>query len=373
MRSKSIVLLALALGCGLVASIGISQVMDAKSKNADATEKQPVFVAMLDIQPNEELTAQNIKLEEWPKNIIPQGALTKLEEVEGKHSRMKLYAGEPILSSKLLGAADAVGAAKDIPEGYRVGQVKVDSVSGASNLILPGDRVDVLLFRQPPGSDQNATAAKIVLQDIKVFAVDTHTETEFSRNKTEQGEPISAKTISLLVTPQQSLILHAASEVGGVVRLVLRNPDDDVHVATQGATLADIFGPDQHSNRNKEQGDAGDGSQDKDDVSSWLEKQKGKVTTPTSAPVTFTPPRQMVVILGSTIKQVDLPSDGEPPRDQPTNDSNPQTFDGSRFDAQPGDAPSGAGALPPAAPPADVPPPSDAPAVEPNEPTSNGN
>ena len=28
MRSKSIVLLALALGCGLVASIGISQVMD---------------------------------------------------------------------------------------------------------------------------------------------------------------------------------------------------------------------------------------------------------------------------------------------------------------------------------------------------------
>ena len=29
MRSKSIVLLALALGCGLVASIGISQYMDA--------------------------------------------------------------------------------------------------------------------------------------------------------------------------------------------------------------------------------------------------------------------------------------------------------------------------------------------------------
>ena len=62
------------MGCGLVASIGISQVMDARNKaGGDPGDKQGVFVAMLDIQANEELTAQNIKLEEWPKNIVPQG------------------------------------------------------------------------------------------------------------------------------------------------------------------------------------------------------------------------------------------------------------------------------------------------------------
>jgi len=36
----------------------------------------------------------DIKLEEWPKNIVPAGALTRLEEVEGKRCRMKVYAGE---------------------------------------------------------------------------------------------------------------------------------------------------------------------------------------------------------------------------------------------------------------------------------------
>ena len=117
---------------------------------------------------------------------MPAGALTKLEEVEGKRCRMKLYAGEPILSSKLLGTNESIGAAKDIPAGYRVAHVKVDAATGSSNLILPGDRVDVLVFRTVGQNDMQATAAKIVLQDIKVFAVDTHTETEYTRNKSDQ-------------------------------------------------------------------------------------------------------------------------------------------------------------------------------------------
>ena len=102
---------------------------------------------MTDINPNEELTAQNIKTEEWPKAIVPAGALTKIEEVEGQRCRMKVYAGEPILSSKLLGADESIGAAKDIPPGYRVAHVKVDGATGSNNLILPGDRVDVVVFR----------------------------------------------------------------------------------------------------------------------------------------------------------------------------------------------------------------------------------
>ena len=120
MRPKSMVLMGLALACGLVAAIGISQFLDARNKRVEETDKQPIFVALTDIGTNEELTPQNIKLEEWPRNIIPQGALTKLEEVEGKRCRTKLYAGDPILLAKLLGTGDSTGEAKDIPPGYRI-------------------------------------------------------------------------------------------------------------------------------------------------------------------------------------------------------------------------------------------------------------
>lgn len=313
MRSKSIILLVLALGCGLVASIGISQYMEARHKATDQGERQPVFVAMTDINANEEMTAQNIKLEEWPKNIIPAGALTKLEEVEHKRCRMKLYAGEPILSSKLLGASDAIGAAKDIPTGYRVVHVKVDASTGSSNLILPGDRVDVIVFRQP-NNNLNATAAKIVLQDIKVFAVDTQTENQFAATKNEQTEPISAKTIAVLVTPEQAVILHAATEMGGSVRLVLRNPDDNKHVVSQGATIGDIFGPDHLSNRDAEKNrpEQPEEKQEKTSLTDWLNKQKG--SAPAAPPA---PSKRMIVLLGSQMTEVEIPGDGELPTNQP--------------------------------------------------------
>src|SRR5437762_2394878 len=104
MRSKSIVLLGLALGCGAVASVGISQVMERNRQEQSAQgEFDRIFVAQSDININEPLTPQNVKLEEWPKALVPGGALTKLEEVSGKRVRYHLTKGEPILSSKLAG------------------------------------------------------------------------------------------------------------------------------------------------------------------------------------------------------------------------------------------------------------------------------
>lgn len=307
MRTRTIMLLAMALACGLVASIGISQIMNTRGQSREGGERQPVFVAMTDIRPNEELTAQNIKLEEWPKKIIPQGALTKLEEVEGQRTRIKLYAGEPILASKLIGEDDLTGAAKDIPPGYRLAHVKVDPITGASNLILPGDRVDVLVFRHPK-ANLNVTVAKIVLQDIKVFAVDTHTETEYTATKDEQTEPMTAKTISLLVTPRQAVILHAASEMGGSVRLALRNPDDDEHVVARGTTIEDIFGQD--VNRTDRDAERSTG-----EITDWPTNQTdiGASSRLPATPPMPTAGKKMLVMLGAELVQIEIPGHGELP------------------------------------------------------------
>ncbi len=315
MRTRSILLLAMALGCGLVASIGISQFMDARSKNTQDEEKLPVFVAMADIRPNEELTAQNVKLEEWPKKIIPQGALTRLEEVEGKRTRLKLFAGEPILASKLLSADDLTGAARDIPSGYRVAYVRVDPVSGSSNLILPGDRVDVLVFRNPNGNDDQATAAKIVLQDLKVFAVDTQTESKFTANRDETTEPITAKTIALLVTPQQAVVLHAAQEVAGTLRLVLRNPEDDAQVVDHETSLSDIFG-EEHKKGDRVAEKHVTPQKETSDLTHWLGEQDAAAAKTAAGPPVPPAPGQsatMLVMMGSELIKVEIPGFGQLP------------------------------------------------------------
>jgi pilus assembly protein CpaB len=235
MKAKSMVLILIALGCGLVASIGISQVMDRGSQQGGVveTETQRILVALTNIDIGEKLNAQNVKLEEWPKDRIPEGALTDLEEIKENFPRTRMYAGEPIMKAKLMDKMG--GAVPIIPEGYRVVPVKVapETVTG---LILPGDRVDVLVFLRRGGEVQRTTT-RTVLRDVRVFDVDGQTERIVDR----EGQQVSLKTVSVLVKPSQVETLMLAGELGKI-RLSLRRPNDTVEEITDGATIANIFG-----------------------------------------------------------------------------------------------------------------------------------
>jgi pilus assembly protein CpaB len=251
MRAKSVALLMLALGCGLVASIGITQVL--ANRNVEPSNRTgdtvPIYVALKDISLGDALSAELVKQEPWPKDKI-QGAITKIEDIEGRRTRQKLFAGEPIMENKLLGkGASAQGASSVIPKGYRVVAVKVDSVSG-SGLILPGDRVDVLVYLV--GNSQKdilETSTRTVLQDIKVFAVNDVIDME--DEKDPKGRSVSAKTISLLVTPAQAAKVTLASEMGKI-RLVMRSPEDNTHYDDASAKPEELFGRSAFANRTKE-------------------------------------------------------------------------------------------------------------------------
>ena len=236
MRPKSFILLVLALGCGIVASIGITQVM--AKRGADVTiELEPVVVAIADIPMGDPIPIQLVKLEDWPKDKVPKGALQSLEALEGRRPKTRIFAGSPILDNQLLGKGVVDHGASDvIPKGMRVVAVKVDAVSGNANLIRPGDRVDVLVHVRS-GGDLHNTITKTVLQDIKVFAVDNIWATA-----TGTGErSIVAKTISLLVTPAQAEKVTLASEMGNI-RLVMRSPDDKEEAKVSGAVAMDVVG-----------------------------------------------------------------------------------------------------------------------------------
>jgi pilus assembly protein CpaB len=242
MRPKSLALLMLALGCGLVASIGITELIARRNANSGATgDTQSIFVAMSDIGLGDLLTAQVLKLEQWPKDKVPPGAVSRIEDVEGRRARTKLYAGEAILETRLLGkGASEQGATALIPKGYRVVPVKVDLVSGGSSLILPGDRVDVMVHLvRDPGREIQETVTRTILQDVKVFAVDNIVDLE--KDKEGNNKSLTAKTISLLVTPEQAAKVMLATQMG-IINLVMRSPEDDLQGPNVQARPGELFG-----------------------------------------------------------------------------------------------------------------------------------
>jgi len=250
MRPKSLLLLALALGCGLVASIGISQVMDRNANRGKATlETVPIYVAMHNINIGDPIDASMVSLQEWPKDKIPPGAISQLEELEGRRPRAAIIQGEPLLELKLLAPGEVSDPIRSIPKGYRLKTIRVDAEKSAAGLLGPGDRVDIQLFvRRDARNGIESAKSKVILQNIRVFAVD-----QTVQRSPEGGEERTiAKTVSLLLTPEQANKLTLAEHLGEV-SLSPRHPDDEETADSSEYSADDLLADGEKGSRDKEQ------------------------------------------------------------------------------------------------------------------------
>jgi len=254
MRAKSAALLMVAIGCGLVASVGVTRALSNRAEVATpvAAEDQKVFVVIKDIPLGEIVAPEMLRMERWPKDKVPEGAIASIEQFEGRRTKTKLYAGEVLLERKLF-QKGAGGAADDlIPKGYRAVAVKVDAVSGFHDMLSPGSRVDVMVYlRHSPQDGIHETTTRCILQDIKVFAVND-TLLPDSKDQASKTSGYRERTVSLLVTPEQAAALTLASEMGRI-RLVLRSPDDDQQAPISEVTSTALFGRPNAAQRKQEE------------------------------------------------------------------------------------------------------------------------
>ena len=248
MRPKSLILLALALVCGLVASIGISQVLDSSGRPT-AVETSPIYVALQNINVGDPLTETMVALEEWPKDKVPVGAVTTWEALESRRPRTNIYQGEPILDGKLLAKGQTNDPIQGVPKNMRLKTVAVDARKSAAGLLSPGDRVDLQIY-----VNRNETygitvpVTRIFLQNIRVYAIDAM----FEKNADGEDARSVAKTVSLIVTPAQANKITLAENMGEV-SLIPRHPDDDSVVDDSEATGDDLLDPSSANSRKKEQ------------------------------------------------------------------------------------------------------------------------
>jgi pilus assembly protein CpaB len=167
---------------------------------------------------------------------IPEEAIKTLPDAVGRGVIANIYKGEPILNGRLASKGAGAGLAATIPMGMRAVAIRVNEVVGLAGFVLPGMRVDVLMAGNVPVAESRAgTLCRTILQNIEVLSAGQKME------KTADGKPESAQVVNLLVTPDQAEILNLASSETKV-QLVLRNPLDTKTEATQGTSIARLFG-----------------------------------------------------------------------------------------------------------------------------------
>ena len=234
MSPKTIILLGLALGCGLIAAVGINQIVARPTTDLAMVQ---VVVAKREIKKGDPIRPDDIRLQDWPAENVPQGAIDTVEKLQDKFTQVNILPGEPLMEAKLFGKADKRGITPEIPAGFKAVSVKVDNVSGGAGLILPGDNVDVLIYVQADMTKGvPVTTTKSLLKNIKVLAVDDVLD------RPNPNEPsIPAKTVTLLVTNRQAALVTHGTEIGQI-RLVMRSADGQDDAGSEFAvTTNDIL------------------------------------------------------------------------------------------------------------------------------------
>jgi pilus assembly protein CpaB len=225
MKLKTMVLLAMALGCGLVAMVGVQQVL--AERKSSGGNKVSVLVARMEIDAGAELKEENVAFEEREDQTIPQGAVTDPEQYKRRATTVRLFPGELILQAKM-GEPGVIGVAAQIPKGMRVVAVPVNATSSISGMVTAGNKVDIVLTyaRQKNGVQFKKT--KTILTNIEIFSVDKVRHQDSADASKASAKP---ENVSLLVTPQQAQTLSYATQ-NGQLQLTLRSTTDDVAVET---------------------------------------------------------------------------------------------------------------------------------------------
>ncbi len=223
MKPKTLVLLAVAVGCGLVAMLGIQQAM--QGGQSGGTPKVRVLVALRDIPPGIELTEEMIGFKELPVDAVPEDAVTSIEQYE-ERSLTFAAATDDIIRQSKLGERGEFTHSRQIPPGMRVISINVNETHTLSGMLSPGDRIDVLVtFKARDVRGRMSTKTKTLLEYIEVFAMANRTVNDAGTKQQEQ----KTKVVSLLVSPEQVSYIKLAESKGDLA-LSWRNPDDNESV-----------------------------------------------------------------------------------------------------------------------------------------------
>ena len=232
---RMILVLLLALACGIIASAGAYKYLKGKEELLKVKLTPPtqnVVVACRKIPLGTAIKQEDIKVEGWLKDNTPKGSFLTKGELIGRVTKREIIKGEAMLPDFLLPEG---GILWSIPIGMRAMSVEVDKVISVHGFIQPGSYVDVIATIKAP-EHENELIAKIILQNVKVLAIGNTSEME---ELSEKRDEITAVTFALAPQDVEKLTLAINR---GKIHLVLRNYKDRDHATTYGTTSDTLLG-----------------------------------------------------------------------------------------------------------------------------------
>ena len=265
MRLLVICLVVLAVFGAGGAVILVKKFIDAgnKSQSSSVSETgkkiKTIFVLVADatLQPGTLIKTASYRWQQWPNDAVTENYFTETNNIAGVPEEIKefkirqpIFKGTPI-TKEMVFKTDTVGVLPGLLKNdMRAMSVSVRSPNGPVGLILPGDKVDVIVTmemqklisdyqtsekRELSGKEPPPVkyGAETILKNITVIAIDQNFE-----SKEVSEKPISTVTLELSSIDAEKL---AVAKSMGNINLVLRSAVNSALPETNNSFTSDIL------------------------------------------------------------------------------------------------------------------------------------
>ncbi len=248
MDKKKIVLLLSALVIAALTAFmarsmfGAAPTPQAKAVAPPVPKGPEVLVATRALPMGTIITAEALRFQPWPKELIDQayfvktggteeaGALPSASKIVGKAIppeqaspeeligtvvRNPITAGQPITKTSLVAPGDRGFLAAALSPGMRAISIPVSAKTAVAGFIFPGDRVDIFLTQKVSADyGPSMKVSETILRNVRVLATDKRS----SPSVTKAGKTVVTKykLVTLETTPRMAEQLTVAQSLGSI-------------------------------------------------------------------------------------------------------------------------------------------------------------
>ena len=220
MKQKNMILVAVAVGCGLVAAF-LTQTMT--GKDAPEQEMVEIPVAAIDLPVGtmlkKEQIAEQVTYKKFTRDTLPAEFAGTQDELMDKRLVRTIRAGEAFNPKDL-----TTSLTISPPPGKSLYAIPADPISAAGGFALPGSHVDILAsITLRTNDNRNNTKVIPLLTDMLVIAVDTRTD---NAEGTASSQTLSR--VTLAADAREMVLLQKAMTRNAIMKLSLRGETNPV-------------------------------------------------------------------------------------------------------------------------------------------------
>ncbi len=208
---------------GLLAMLMVHNYINDKQRElTEGMDLVEIIAAADGIPAGTPLSTSMLTTRKIPQKFAPKNAVTpsQRDDIIGQRILTPLEPGDPLVWSNFVDMGIGEKLSDVIKEGERAYTMPCDILSSINGFLRPDDHIDIIgTFADP--SDGTAVTLTL-LQNVTILAAGDNRQ---GPGSSRRSGPMQISTVTILVTPEEAMMLTLAQQMGGLT-FMLRNSED---------------------------------------------------------------------------------------------------------------------------------------------------